>query len=122
MRYHIVERRFYSYPTANPPFLIARKSVSIRLDAPDGPRVRGNIGDYRVWIFPERLEILWDRQAEWTVSRVCVAGLPDRKYSGVVFQDFDVRGPRVPGWIPPLVEMLWPIDEEVSAEWSTVKE
>lgn len=118
-RYRVMERHFHDY---SPLGGAVRKSISIMLDMPDSRRVRGNIGDYRVWIFPDRLHVLWERRdRKWELGSLYVTGMPDRKYSGMVFQYFDRNGPRVPGWIPPLLDEFWPIDEEVLTEWGVLE-
>lgn len=114
----MVERRYTSYPSRDGLSSVSRKYVSVRLDMPDAPKVRGNDGDYRVWIPPELLQVVWARGAAgWSVESVLVSGVPRPKYGGLVFQAFDVDGPRVPAWIPLLIEALWPVDEEVLSEW-----
>jgi hypothetical protein len=118
-RYRVMERRFYDYsPTGGG----IRKSTLVMLDMPDSRRVRGNMGDYRVWVFPNRLRMVWGRRdSGWELEDLCVSGVRDRKYSGVVFQYFDRNGPRVPKWIPPLLDEFWPIDEEVLTEWGVLE-
>lgn len=116
MRYRVAERRYYNYPTTDGTlFPILRKSVSIMLDMPGAPRIRGNRDKRRKWIHPERLQILWEYDGEWKVARLNVIG-PDRE-GFHVFAEFDLDAPRVPKWIPPLVHQFWPIDDEVFSDW-----
>lgn len=118
----MVERRYYNYPGVDALFPIVRKFVSLKLDFAEVKKVRANIGDYRVYVVPERLEILWDRGRDgvWSVDLVRVHGTPGRGH-GFVFQHFDVNGPRVPKWIPMLIQQHRPCDEEVMAEWATLE-
>jgi len=102
--------------------IAARKRVEIAVDLPGDTMIRGNRGDHRPWMYARRLMVLWDRtDLGWTVENVQVYGITSKKYQGYAFAYFDMDGPRVPKWIPPLVDMFRPCDEEVMAEWETLE-